>query len=108
MSPTQSLSTLSWPRDRPPFGRGHAGGVTTPGFLTVDNALLIIRTTSLTGIAAIGMTFVTLSGAFFSLSVEQTATVCAISYALALSHGFGLAAALALTLAVAAGVGGLL
>lgn len=82
-----------------------AGGITTPQFLTADNALLIIRTTSLTGIAAIGMTFITLSGAFFSLSVEQTATICAIVYALALSHGFGLFAALLLTAVVAVLVG---
>ncbi len=82
-----------------------AGGVTTPGFLTTDNALLIIRTTSLTGIAAIGMTFITLSGAFFSLSVEQTAIICAIVYALALSHGFGLLSALLVTAAVAVLVG---
>lgn len=82
-----------------------AGGFTTPGFLTADNALLIIRTTSLTGIAAIGMTFITLSGAFFSLSVEQTAIICAIVYALALSHGFGLLAALLVTAAVAVLVG---
>ena len=81
------------------------GVSTTPGFLTTDNALLIIRTTSLTGIAAIGMTFITLSGAFFSLSVEQTAIVCAIVYALALSHGFGLLSALLVTAAVAVLVG---
>lgn len=82
-----------------------AGGITTPGFLTTDNALLIIRTTSLTGIAAIGMTFVTLSGAFFSLSVEQTAIICAIVYALVLSHGLGMVAALLVTAAVATLVG---
>jgi ribose transport system permease protein len=82
-----------------------AGAVSTPAFFTVDNALLIVRTTSLTGIAAVGMTFVTLSGAFFSLSVEQTAIVCAVVYALALSHGFGLLGALLLTAVVAVLVG---
>lgn len=82
-----------------------AAGVTTPEFLTTDNALLVIRTASLTGIVAIGMTFVTLSGAFFSLSVEQTATVCAIVYALMLSHRFGLPAALLLTAVIAVLIG---
>ena len=55
-----------------------AGGVTTSEFLTVDNVLIVVRAASITGIVALGMTFVTLSGNFFSLSVEQTAALSSI------------------------------
>src|SRR5919197_5145093 len=75
-----------------------AGGLSTPEFLNVDNILIIVRAASITGIVALGMTFVTISGNFFSLSVEQTAALSSIVFAEALSHGFGLAAALVLAL----------
>jgi ribose transport system permease protein len=75
-----------------------AGGITTSAFLTVDNVLIVVRAASITGMVALGMTFVTLSGNFFSLSVEQTAALTSIVFAEALSHGFGLAAALVLAL----------
>jgi len=75
-----------------------AGGVTTSEFLTVDNVLIVVRAASITGIVALGMTFVTLSGNFFSLSVEQTAALSSIIFAEGLSHQFGLAASLVLAL----------
>ena len=40
------------------------------------------------------MTFVTISGNFFSLSVEQTAALCSIVFAEGLAHGWGLGASL--------------
>jgi simple sugar transport system permease protein/ribose transport system permease protein len=73
-----------------------AGGLTTPEFLTVDNILIVVRAASITGIVALGMTFVTLSGNFFSISVEQTAAFSSIVFAEGLSHHYGLAASLAL------------
>jgi ribose transport system permease protein len=84
-----------------------AGGLTTPQFLTVDNILIVVRSASITGIVALGMTFVTLSGNFFSISVEQTAAFSSIIFAESLAHGYGLAAGLALAFgcAVAIGVG---
>jgi ribose transport system permease protein len=84
-----------------------AGGLTTAEFLTVDNLLIIVRTASITGIVALGMTFVTLTGNFFSLSLEQTAAMSSIVFAEALAHGYGLAPALVLALltAIAIGVG---
>ena len=84
-----------------------AGGLTTPQFLTVDNILIVVRAASITGIVALGMTFVTLSGNFFSISVEQTAAFSSIIFAESLAHGYGLAAGLALAFgcAVAIGVG---
>jgi ribose transport system permease protein len=75
-----------------------AGGLTTPEFLTVDNVLIVVRAASITGIVALGMTFVTLSGNFFSLSVEQTAALCSIIFAEGLAHGFGLGSSLILAL----------
>jgi ribose transport system permease protein len=84
-----------------------AGGLTTAEFLTVDNFLIIIRAASITGIVALGMTFVTISGNFFSLSVEQTAALSSIAFAECFAHGWGLVAALALGFGVAIATGAL-
>ena len=81
------------------------GGITTNAFLTFDNALIVIRSASITGIVALGMTFVTLSGNFFSLSVEQTAALCSIVFAGALSADLGIVAATVLALATSVVVG---
>jgi ribose transport system permease protein len=82
------------------------GGVTTDEFLTFDNALIVIRAASITGIVALGMTFVTLSGNFFSLSVEQTAALCSIVFAEALAHDLGVVAAVVLALSASVVIGG--
>jgi simple sugar transport system permease protein/ribose transport system permease protein len=79
--------------------------ITTPTFLTYDNILVIVRQASITGIMALGMTFITISGNFFSLSVEQTAAVSSIVFAQLMSHSWGLAGSLVGTLAVAAAIG---
>ncbi len=91
-----------------PIGVGAAGLVIliigwliAPGFLTTDNLLQIIRSGALIGIAAIGTTFITISGNYFSLSIGQTAMFCAVSFAGTLSWGWGLAGALLATLAIA-------
>src|SRR4029077_7628468 len=68
-------------------------GAPPAGFLPVDNLLIIVRTASITGIVALGMTFVTLTGNFFSLSLEQTAAMCSIVFAEPLAHDCGLALA---------------
>jgi ribose transport system permease protein len=81
------------------------GGITTNEFLTFDNALIVIRSASITGIVALGMTFVTLSGNFFSLSVEQTAALCSIVFAGALSADLGIVVAIVLALATSVVVG---
>jgi simple sugar transport system permease protein/ribose transport system permease protein len=82
-----------------------AGGITTPAFLTIDNILIVIRAASITGIVALGMTFVTLSGNFFSLSVEQTAALCSIIFAECLAHGLGIGAAIVLGLLTSIAIG---
>ena len=87
------------------FGVLVVGGITTDEFLTFDNALIVIRAASITGIVALGMTFVTLSGNFFSLSVEQTAALCSIVFAGALSADLGIVAATVLALATSVVIG---
>lgn len=79
--------------------------ITTPEFLTPDNFLGVVRAASLTGIAALGMTLLTIARYYFSLSVEQTAALSAIGFALALQNGAGLVGALLIALAAAAVVG---
>lgn len=72
-----------------------------PAFLTKENLLQIVRSGALIGIAALGTTFITISGHYFSLSVQQTAMFCSISFAGALSFGWGVLPALIATLLLA-------
>lgn len=81
------------------------GGLTTEAFLTTENLLNIVRAASLTGMVALGMTFITMSGYFFSLSVQQTAAFSAITFAATTGWGWPLGLAIAATLAVAGGLG---
>jgi ribose/xylose/arabinose/galactoside ABC-type transport system permease subunit len=41
---------------------------------------------------AIGLTFVTLSGNFFLLSIKETASICCVAFAVGMSTGFGIEA----------------
>jgi simple sugar transport system permease protein/ribose transport system permease protein len=75
--------------------------ITTPAFLDPGNVLAVLRSAAIVGIAALGMTFVTVSGNFFSLSVEQTAALSAVTFALLISGGFGWPLAIVGTLTVA-------
>lgn len=77
------------------------GGVTQPEFLTFDNGIAIVRAAALIGIAAVGMTFITLSGNFVSLSTQQTAVLSAILFAMALGAGWSLVPSIAVVLAAA-------
>jgi simple sugar transport system permease protein/ribose transport system permease protein len=77
------------------------GALTEPAFLGFENLITVVRAAALTGIAAIGMTFITLSGNFVVLSTEQTAIFSGIVFALSLAAGWPLAPALLVTLAVA-------
>lgn len=81
------------------------GGLLQPAFLSPENIIAVLRSASLVGIAAIGMTFITLSGNLVSLSTEQTAILAAISFAALLSAGVPLVFALLATLGVAAIIG---
>jgi len=76
------------------------GALTEPAFLGFENIITVVRAAALTGIAAIGMTFITLSGNFVVLSTEQTAIFSGIVFALCLAAGWSLVPALVVTLAV--------
>ena len=81
------------------------GALTAPNFVTVSNLLNVLRAASITGIVALGLTFVTISGHYFSLSVLQTAVLSSVVYAaVASSTGFwgGLVAMVATCLVVGA------
>ena len=58
-----------------------AGAVFTDDFLTWFNVKTIIRDAALVGIMAIGLTFVTLSGNFFLLSMKEIAALSIIAFA---------------------------
>jgi simple sugar transport system permease protein/ribose transport system permease protein len=82
------------------------GGLTTPGFLSTGNLLVTVRVASLTGIMALGMTFITISGSFFSLSVAQTGAFVSIAFAAMVEWGWGWPLALTFGLVVGAILGG--
>ncbi|MBV9756366.1 MAG: ABC transporter permease [Alphaproteobacteria bacterium] len=80
-------------------------GATTPSFLTFDNLLVVIRNASITGIVALGMSFVTISGNLFALSAEELAILAACVFAWLMHAGFGLAPSLGATLLMTAAGG---
>ena len=53
--------------------------ITTHNYLTLFNIKTIVRDAALVGIMGIGLTFVTLSGNFFLLSMKETAALCIIT-----------------------------
>lgn len=77
------------------------GMVTAPNFLTIFNFKTIIRDAALVGIMAVGLTFVTLSGNFFLLSMKETAALSIIAFAIAMSNGYGFELAFLFTMFVA-------
>ncbi|MFC9361031.1 ABC transporter permease [Rhodococcus sp. NPDC057014] len=81
------------------------GQLTQPTFLSMDNLITVLRAAALTGIAAIGMTFLTLSGNFVSLSTEQTAIFSGIVFAMSLAAGWPLLPAILVTFVVAVVLG---
>lgn len=81
------------------------GAASTSGFFDLDNLRSIIRAAALTGIAAIGLTFVTLSGNFFSLSAGQTAAACGVILAILLRDGTPASLAIIVTLLVGVAIG---
>ena len=62
-----------------------AGAIFTDDFLTWFNIKTIIRDAALVGIMAIGLTFVTLSGNFFLLSMKEIAALSIICFATLMS-----------------------
>ena len=83
------------------------GGATTPGFLTLDNLLIVIRAASITGIVALGMSYITISGNLFALSAEELAVLSACVFAWLMRSHYDLATGLVLTLLFAGCAGGI-
>jgi ribose transport system permease protein len=54
--------------------------ISTPSFLTFDNARGVLLNASITGIAAVGMTAMTLSGNMFSLAAGQSCMLASILF----------------------------
>lgn len=84
-------------------------GSTTPGFLSVTNAVAIVSSAAFIGILAVGTAIIMLSGSLFNLSVGTTAAVTSMTFLLVAPLGF--VPALAVTLLtgiVVFGVQGLL
>lgn len=79
------------------------GGATTSGFLTTANAKAILASVGILGIVAVGMTFVTLSGSLFCLTLGTTLTVGSMAF---LSWvDVGVLPAMLLTLLLGAAIG---
>jgi ribose transport system permease protein len=83
------------------------GVATAPNFLTILNFKTIIRDAALVGIMAIGLTFVTLSGNFFLLSMKETAALSIIAFATSMSAGYGFEISFLFTMAIAVLAGAL-
>ncbi|WP_335947095.1 ABC transporter permease [Salipiger bermudensis] len=81
------------------------GGWFNPAFLTPENGLAILRAAAMSGIVAMGATFITISGRFFSLALGQTAMFAGVFMAVLMAQGlpFGLAVAVMLLAVVAIG-----
>jgi ribose transport system permease protein len=78
---------------------------TTPAFLTFDNLRGVLINTSVTGIAAVGMTTITLSGNLFSLGTGQSAMLASILFMSVAAHGGSLVAGALLALATLVVIG---
>lgn len=74
------------------------GGYFNPAFPTSDNGLAILRASAMSGMIAMGATFITLSGRFFSLALGQTAMFSGVLLAVLMSYGLPFAIAVSLTL----------
>lgn len=81
------------------------GAISTENFLTIFNFKTIIRDAALVGIMGIGLTFVTLSGNFFLLSMKETAALCIVTFAMGMANGYGFELSLLATVVVAAAAG---
>jgi ribose/xylose/arabinose/galactoside ABC-type transport system permease subunit len=75
-------------------------GLTTDRFVSIANAKAILTSASLVGIAALGLTLITIGGAAVSLAISQT--VAAVGMVFLTSQSLGLWPALALALVTGA------
>jgi ribose transport system permease protein len=79
-------------------------GYLIPSFLTTKNLLNVLRQVSITGIVAVGMTYVIITGGI-DISVGSTVALSGVVAAVALKAGLGIPLAILLALLAGAGVG---
>jgi ribose transport system permease protein len=79
--------------------------VTTSDFMTFDNLRGVLINTAVTGIAAVGMTTITLSGNLFSLGAGQSAMLASILFMWVASTGTSLVLGAALAIVVLVAIG---
>jgi simple sugar transport system permease protein/ribose transport system permease protein len=82
-----------------------AAAITTPTFLTFENLLVVVRAASITGILALGMSYITISGNLFALSGEELAILSACVFAWLMRADYDLFTALVVTLLFSAVAG---
>jgi ribose transport system permease protein len=75
-------------------------GLTTPGFAETTNYRAILINTAIIGIAAVGMTAVTLSGNFFSMGIGPTVVMAGIVFLALAGRTGSIAVAMVATVAV--------
>lgn len=81
------------------------GSVSSSAFLGADNIQTIIRSASLVGIVAIGLSLIMIAGHQFSLSIEQTAAMSAVALGILISHGTPILIAVAMVLVLSLVIG---
>jgi ribose/xylose/arabinose/galactoside ABC-type transport system permease subunit len=81
--------------------------LTTPEFATPQNLSNILRQVSITGIVAVGLTFITVSGNFFALSTASTAAFSALCFVKLVDAGVPDILAVFSALLIGAVIGGL-
>jgi ribose/xylose/arabinose/galactoside ABC-type transport system permease subunit len=79
-------------------------GYLIPTFLTSKNLLNVMRQVSITGIVAVGMTFVIITGGI-DISVGSTVALSSVMVAWALKQGYGIPASIVLALISGTAVG---
>lgn len=75
------------------------GGVTTDGFLTGNGLRAVLLSASITGIVAVAMTPMTMSGSFVSLAIAQSTALAGVGFSAMIGAGWSPALAIALTIA---------
>jgi ribose transport system permease protein len=81
--------------------------ITTGGFLTTANITAVLRSASYTGIIAVAMTPMTVSGNFVSLATQQTAVAGGMVLVVLLNDGLPVVLAIAVLLAAVVATGAL-
>ena len=64
-------------------------GWSTPNFATFNNMFVVVRAASITGVVAVGMSYVTISGNLFALSAGQLSALLSVVYALMVRGNLG-------------------